>query len=192
MKDIVTGLLSLVAVIVSLVALHRTSRNESFSRRQAYNRDFRIWADKVIECISDARHLTLLSSESSNPSAVVASRLSALADGGRLFFQNRPDSSQMNKPSGFAGYRPRILDWLICAYKLTCHVTAEERNEFLRDMQVGFTRDAQCVLSPGSPGVDMEDLHRLLSRGDGIMETTQTEPTLKKTIAFLAGRGINP
>lgn len=188
MKDVVPLLVSAVGFILSVVALLRTSRNESLNRRQQYNRDFRVWANQVIESLSDARHLHVSHSEDSGKAAI-ACRLSALADSGRLFFQNK-SADRREKTVGFSGYRPRILDWIICAYKLLEFVDSDQSSA-LREMQVGFTRDAQLVLSPGVSAVNMKDLDQMLNRKDGIMDTTQSDPALKRTIAMLASKRID-
>jgi hypothetical protein len=111
---------AVVATILSVIAYRlskRMSRNDLLF-------EVRGWGDEVVTLLSTAFVLCELDPSKDARGFVIArtqliARSSALLDQGRFFFPNTyVEEPAMNKPIGFRGIRPEILDLLKLAHEL--------------------------------------------------------------------------
>lgn len=120
------------------------------------------------------------------------SRLSALADQGRLFFPNpKLGVHGLEKEDAYQNFRPRILDWLVYGFRVCCTIRTVPGTKAcgnLVQLKRGFTSDAQMAIDPRSLFTTMEELQELLSTGV-FMDTTQQHASLIAVERLLYERG---
>src|SRR5437763_236061 len=110
---IISGTLGLLGLGWGIYSFNANKRASSKNARQNYNSAIRTWANEALAALTDA--IWLLSPKETAPTASIVqacSRLSALAEQGRLFFPNVKGSADPR------GWRPRVLDFLIYAHDI--------------------------------------------------------------------------
>jgi len=186
---------SLLALWKSTSDSSRAARESSTRARQQYNADLRHWFNEGIYALSDAVQLARLEQVDAKKVGEVISRLSALADQGRLFFPNQyPTLHGQDKESAHRGFRPRILDWLIYSVELSCLIKLTPDTEIstaLTLMKRGFTSDAQLAIDPLNLFTTLNQLQDLLKKGE-FMEVSQSHQNLVKARAVIDARKVKP
>lgn len=123
-RDAAIALVSaLVAMIGALLAARETRKQRRLiaeTLRQRLDGASIKWGDEAIEALAAAEGLEHqeIHENAKADRILIAQRLSALADRGRLFFPNQDDIAEgSQKEAAFRGSRPPILDAMIFAYK---------------------------------------------------------------------------
>ncbi|MGI4828301.1 MAG: hypothetical protein ACRYFU_08965 [Janthinobacterium lividum] len=102
-------------------------------------------------------------------------KLSANAFQGRFFFPN------ILRTEGNKSLRPRVLDWLVFAFKVCCTVRTSGDSQAANaifQLQRGFTIDMQLALDPADLDSPLVSFQEKLHSKDGFMEFSQSDPAL--------------
>lgn len=122
------GLLELgaaaLAVVVSVVAFVAGELRSRDSFRVAWTKDVLQWAQSCVGTVAEMEHEFQTASgrklnRKLEPSVRVErlARLSSLIDEGRFFFENyRHTEWGKRNPAAYRGFRPKLLDSLVCIY----------------------------------------------------------------------------
>ena len=187
--------ISLATALLGVLGYLYNRRSNSNRSRQEYNSQVRGWANCALLALSDAIHLCDGMSVDETELRAVRARLSAQIDAGRLFFPNaRPDEYGATKSDAFRGYRPRILSWLVCGYRMAALIeTAELRpavRHHLAEMKREFTTDTQMLLDPLRLFGTIGQLKKLLLRG-AFMDGSERHRRLVEAAAFIDSAQTN-
>jgi hypothetical protein len=190
-----------IPLLISCFALGKSMRDSrrnklenSTRARQQFNAELRRWTNDSIGTLSDAimlsRQIELDQARVEN----TISKLSALADQGRLLFPNpKLGVHGVENEEAYQDFRPRILDWLIYGLRIcgTIRVVPDtEASRSLVQLKRGFTSDAQMAIDPRNLFTTMEDLQELLSTG-AFMDNTQQHASLLAAETLLNERRRN-
>ena len=123
LKWVIPLLVSCFALWKSMGDTRRTRVESSTRARQQFNAELRRWTNECIDVLSDALMLSRQTDLDQARLQSTISKLSALADQGRLLFPN-PDIGihGMQNEEAFRDFRPRILDWLIYGFRICCTI----------------------------------------------------------------------
>lgn len=175
-------------VIIAWKAEGRSSRNESIRARQTIISEIRDWARKSIVVFTDITD-ELACSTRANATSMRA--LSAAVEEGRLFFENaNREEYGLHKPLSHRGHRPRVLSWLVFAYKVA-EIQAgrdiEDQTLLLEKLRGHFVSDCQALIFPGRFGhLTMVDLDAQFKHGE-FMDTSDDHPAIVEAKAFIDG-----
>lgn len=154
MGDIATliiGIASLCSSIAAIMVAAKFSRRAEFNVSQ-WRTDLHGWAARVIELLTEAAAL----GEGSERAAecrdmVIAARLSALIEVGRLYLPNQDQGKHgLEKLPAYQGYRHQTLDSLVAAVRLLSRnaSVSEPRGAVLIELQKVFLSDVWSILGP--------------------------------------------
>ena len=165
-RDLIDTLLAVVALVISLVALIRTRVSEDRRRKlevathlQQYYGRIRVWAEEVIQKLSDAVFLCELDPERMDCGEFFKRRhqmradLSSLLDQGRLYLPNTDQEKVgISKPSAYRGLRQAALNCVNDSYELVesldyaKHDPNKQVRQELVDAKRKFTSEMQDLL----------------------------------------------
>lgn len=172
-----------VALLGALIAVVVARRSERLYRKQQdldlnlvlieYFRDLRLWAEQVIDAMSELIYLCDLDPAFEGGFDVFAlrhelrHRLSALGDRGRLMLPNiHDDTVGHTRPSAFRGLKQQALDLVIGAHDLAGRLDYRHKppNRELRELVVAvkreFVSEMQDVLDARARERAIRDLRR--------------------------------
>ncbi len=157
-------LASITGVVFSLWALRAQSRANQVSATAARNQYFselRKWADEACGTLSVAVHLCDLDpAKCQSPSFferrhAALTQLSGLIDRGRWFFPNdKTEVANSDRPRAYQGYRHKVLDSLVQAYRLVEQLNFRStspnlpQRKKIEDAKCAFVSEVQSVLDP--------------------------------------------
>jgi hypothetical protein len=149
----------LVALVAAVIAVVVARRSERIYLQQAeldrnlvlieYFRDLRLWAERVIDAMSELIYLCDLDPTIEGTFDVYAlrhdlrQRLSSLGDRGRLMLPNiHDDDVGLDRPSAFRGLKQQALDLVITAHDVANRVDYRRRepNREVREAAVAVKR----------------------------------------------------
>ena len=176
---LVTIVSALVAVGSAIIARGETRvqrRLQQGAVRVEIDRQSLDWGDEVIDVMAEAGMLAT----STGPVAeqefirrrdMLAARLSALADRGRLFFPTyQPDTKGQDKDGAYKGHRPPILFAVIIAYYQVRNLqfghfrAGEDAAGFLFQLRRLFVSELQAFLDPNHRNSLVERADRMDDR----------------------------
>jgi hypothetical protein len=168
----ISGIGALITVVFSVITrfeVRRQQRLQAFGLRRQYDADLRTWANGALVAFTDAVTLTYTPPTSLDAKQFLLrreetlSRLSAIAEQGRLFFPNeQPDAHGAWKSSAYRGFRPAVLECVIGAFNELKQVTPEGPNDKRSAAIVQHRRDfvghIQERLDPRARDAELKEL----------------------------------
>jgi hypothetical protein len=164
------GAAEIAATVSTAVAVASLALNFVLVRRQAaiqledlkaqVDRDILGWAGEAMRALAEAERVICELRSHGNGEVFemsryeVSSRLSELADRGRLFFPNLPDPFHgRDREAAFQGLRPPILDAMVFAYHAVERVQPSQHNpgavaDFLRRCRRVLVSEVQVAIDP--------------------------------------------
>lgn len=154
---VASPLVAFIAAVIAVVVARRSERLYEYQQRLdrnlvliEYFRDLRLWAEQVIDTMSELVYVCDLDPSIKGSFDVFAlrhglrQRLSALGDRGRLMLPNiHDDAVGHDRPSAFRGLKQQALDLVITAHDLAGQLDyrSKEPNRELRERAVAVKRD---------------------------------------------------
>jgi len=170
---IVGGLWAVVTFVIEYVDNRFKKKIELLGIVREYNKDLRIWADQVIDLMTEAGHLCDLDPSRDkdffHKRHKLRSDLSSWTDKGRFFLPNSGiDEYGKDKPSAYRGFRDEALSHILACYGYLKEMdyTRQEPNLKLRDEIMRSKRKfVSCVQEELDPKKFENDAKNKLSGG---------------------------
>ena len=157
---VVSTAIAVASLVLNFVLVRRQSAIQLEDLKAQVDRDILGWAGEAMRALAEAERVICELKSHGNGEVFemsryeVSSRLSELADRGRLFFPNLPDPFHGHqKEAAFRGLRPPVLDAMVFAHYAVLRVTPGTHDPnaiagFLRRCRRVLVSEVQVAIDP--------------------------------------------